>query len=51
LRDFAWERIKPAVGTGVRFAVLRQEKLNLRLDVAAGNGGELNYYIVLAESF
>ncbi|MFM8911716.1 MAG: BamA/TamA family outer membrane protein, partial [Flammeovirgaceae bacterium] len=49
--DFAWERIKPAVGTGLRFAVLRPEKLNLRLDVAAGSSGEVNYYIVLAESF
>jgi outer membrane protein assembly factor BamA len=49
--DFDWKLIKPAVGTGIRFAVLRQEKLNLRVDVAAGNSGELNYYIVLAESF
>ncbi len=49
--DFSWERIKPAVGIGLRFAVLRQEKLNLRLDVATGNNGEVNYYIVLAESF
>lgn len=49
--DFAWQRIKPAIGTGLRFAVLRQEKLNLRLDFAAGSSGEVNYYIVLAESF
>lgn len=49
--NFNLERIKPAVGIGTRFGVLRQEKLNLRVDVAAGNGGEINYYIVLAESF
>ncbi|MFM8739911.1 MAG: BamA/TamA family outer membrane protein [Cytophagales bacterium] len=49
--DFDWKLIKPAVGAGIRFAVLRQEKLNLRFDLAAGNSGELNYYIVLAESF
>lgn len=49
--DFSVDRIKPAIGTGLRFAVLKQEKLNLRFDLAAGNGGELNYYIVLAESF
>ena len=49
--DFSFQLIKPAVGTGLRFAVLPQEKLNLRVDVAAGNGGEINYYIVLFESF
>jgi hypothetical protein len=31
--------------------VLRKEKLNLRFDIAAGAGGALNYYVVLAESF
>jgi Omp85 superfamily domain len=51
LGNFSFNLIKPAVGTGLRFAVLKQEKLNLRVDLAAGNGGELNYYIVLAESF
>lgn len=49
--NFSFDLIKPAVGTGLRFAALKQERLNLRVDVAAGNGGEINYYIVLAESF
>jgi len=49
--DFAFDKIKPSIGTGVRAAVLRKEKLNLRFDIAAGAGGALNYYVVLAESF
>ncbi len=49
--DFGLQKLKPAIGTGVRFAVVRREKLNLRFDVATGLGGSLNYYIVLAESF
>ncbi len=49
--DFAFDKIKPSIGTGVRAAVLRKEKLNLRFDIAAGSGGALNYYVVLAESF
>lgn len=48
--DFGFFRFKPSFGTGLRFAVLKQEKLNLRLDVGLGNNS-LNYYIVLAESF
>jgi outer membrane protein assembly factor BamA len=48
--DFGMDRFKPSVGTGLRFAVLKQEKLNLRFDVALGNNS-FNYYIVLAESF
>jgi outer membrane protein assembly factor BamA len=49
--DFGFSRFKPSYGAGIRFAVLRSEKLNLRFDVAGGSGGSLNYYIVLAESF
>lgn len=48
--DFGFYRFKPSLGTGLRFAVLKQEKLNLRVDVAVGNNS-VNYYIVLAESF
>lgn len=49
--DFGFDRFKPSLGTGLRFAVLKQEKLNLRLDVAFGSNSSVNYYIVLAESF
>ncbi len=49
--DFGFDRFKPSLGTGLRFAVLKQEKLNLRVDVAFGSNSSVNYYIVLAESF
>ena len=49
--EFTHDAIKVSLGGGLRFAVLKQERLNLRLDIAAGSGGSLNYYIVLAESF
>jgi outer membrane protein assembly factor BamA len=51
LSDFRFEKLKPSIGAGVRVAILRHDKLNLRFDVAGGSGGSLNYYIVLAESF
>ena len=47
--DLGFDRFKVAVGGGLRVAVLPKEKLNLRFDVAYGN--QLNYYVVLAESF
>jgi outer membrane protein assembly factor BamA len=49
--DFGFDKLKPSIGTGIRAAVLRKEKLNLRFDIAAGSGGTVNYYVVLAESF
>lgn len=49
--EISFDRLKPSIGTGLRVAVLKQDKLNLRFDVAAGTGGSINYYIVLAESF
>jgi Omp85 superfamily domain len=49
--DFGFDKLKPSLGGGIRVAVLRHDKLNLRFDVAGGSGGSLNYYIVLAESF
>jgi hypothetical protein len=49
--ELGFDRFKIAVGGGLRFAVLKKEKLNLRFDVATGNWQTPNYYIVLAESF
>jgi outer membrane protein assembly factor BamA len=47
--QFNFSKLHYAAGAGVRFAVLPKENLNLRFDVAYGNN--VNYYIVLAESF
>ena len=49
LSEFNSSQFHYAGGGGIRFAVLRREKLNLRFDVAYGNS--VNYYVVLAESF
>jgi hypothetical protein len=49
LDDFGFDRFKLATGAGLRVSVIPKEKLNLRFDVAYGN--QLNYYVVLAESF
>jgi outer membrane protein assembly factor BamA len=49
--DLGFDRFKIAVGAGLRVAILKKEKLNLRFDVATGNWATPNYYIVLAESF
>ncbi len=49
--QLGFDRFKIAVGAGIRFAVLKKEKLNLRFDIATGNWQAPNYYIVLAESF
>lgn len=50
-KDFDFEKLKFSVGSGIRFAVLKKDKLNLRFDVAWGNYGNFNYYIILSESF
>ena len=47
--QFDFSRMHYAAGAGIRFAVLPKENLNLRFDVAYG--ANVNYYIVLAESF
>jgi len=47
--DLGFDRFKVATGAGLRVSVLPKEKLNLRFDVAYGN--QINYYVVLAESF
>ena len=49
ISDIRYSQFHYAGGGGLRFAVLPREGLNLRFDVAYGN--QVNYYIVLAESF
>ncbi len=49
ISDLGIDRFKLAIGAGLRVSILPKEKLNLRFDIAHGN--QLNYYVVLAESF
>lgn len=50
LQDLHLNRIKYSVGTGLRFVVNPQEKLNIRLDYAYGREGGYFYFMV-AEAF
>jgi outer membrane protein assembly factor BamA len=49
--DFRFEKIKHSIGAGLRFNLLPKDNLNLRFDVAMGNYGNINFYVLLAESF
>ncbi len=49
--DYSIDELKYSLGSGLRFAILPKEKLNIRFDVAWGNFNSFNYYLILAESF
>ena len=48
--DFSLTDIKPSVGAGLRYALIPEENLNIRLDFAVGQGTS-NFYINIAEAF
>ncbi len=48
--DLSLQRIKYSIGTGLRYALNKQEKLNARLDVGVGREGPA-FYISVAEAF
>lgn len=48
--DFSFSHIKPAVGSGVRFKIVKAENLNLRFDAAVGKD-TYNFYFNVAEAF
>ena len=49
--DFEISEFKYVVGTGLRFAVLPEQKLNLRFDFGAARGGQTGFYIGMREAF
>ncbi len=49
--EFGFEKLKISYGAGVRATIFKQDKLNLRFDVATNPSGVLNYYVLVAESF
>jgi hypothetical protein len=51
LSDFSASGIKYAGGAGVRFNFVRRDRVNLRLDYAAGTGGFSGIYFSIGESF
>ncbi|MEM9830586.1 MAG: BamA/TamA family outer membrane protein [Bacteroidota bacterium] len=48
--DFSLPNVKPSVGAGLRYALIPEENLNIRLDFAVGQGTS-NFYINIAEAF
>jgi outer membrane protein assembly factor BamA len=51
LSDLNFQYLKFSVGTGVRFALSKSEKLNLRLDYGYGNKEQSGFYFQLGEAF
>ncbi len=50
LSEFAFNGLKPSFGTGLRLALDRDEKLNIRVDVGFGNHSQ-GVYLNLSEAF
>lgn len=51
LRSFALADLKYSYGAGLRFALNKKEKLNLRLDYGIGQGSNSGLYLQLGEAF
>lgn len=49
--QFAFDNLKYSVGGGLRFALNKKERLNLRLDYGIGKGGNSGLYFQLGEAF
>ena len=48
---FGFDGVKTAGGAGIRFNFLRRDRVNLRLDYAAGTGSEPGIYFAIGEAF
>lgn len=51
LGDFSFDALKYSYGGGLRFALNKKEKLNLRLDYGFGSGNNKGLYFQLGEAF
>jgi len=49
--DFSLNNLKYSYGGGIRFAISKREKLNLRLDYGFGSGNNRGLYFELGEAF
>ena len=49
--DFSLHELKYSCGGGLRYALNKSEKLNLRLDYGVGQGGNSGMYLQLGEAF
>ena len=48
---FGFDGVKTAGGAGIRYNFLRRDRVNLRLDYAAGTGSEPGIYFAIGEAF
>ncbi len=51
LKDFGWDCIRYSYGGGLRVALNKTERLNLRLDYGIGKGNNHGFYFQLGEAF
>lgn len=51
LNDFGFTGLKGAAGAGIRFNFLTRDRVNLRLDYAAGSGSSAGIYFAIGEAF
>lgn len=49
--DFELSEFKYVLGTGIRFAVLPEQKLNFRFDFGLSGGGQTGFYVGMREAF
>jgi outer membrane protein assembly factor BamA len=49
--DASFEHLKYSYGAGIRFALNKSEKLNIRLDYGIGGGNNRGFYLQLGEAF
>lgn len=49
--DYAVNELKYSYGGGLRFAVNKKEKLNIRIDYGIGQGKNNGFYLQLGEAF
>ena len=48
--DLELDKLKYTIGTGLRFALNPEEKINIRVDAGYGSEG-INFFVVLGEAF
>jgi outer membrane protein assembly factor BamA len=51
LLQLQWDRFQPSAGAGLRYAVVPEERVNLRLDIATSATGSFETYIAAGEAF
>ena len=51
MQGFALNQLKHSMGLGVRFQLLKNRKVNLRIDYGVGEGAASNWYVVVSEAF